>query len=313
MQGAIAFETPASASQTKPSNENATFRLYPDHDTATNAVEQGGVTYAVTFDGQANGVPAGAPVKLLDTTVGAVRDSKVEYDAASGKLRTQATLVIAADKLHLVHANEQAGSRTAMDAMMTQLVGQGLRAELSRSAPMVGATLVQLRFEPGAPEATLIAGSPPAIPTGSGGDIQAIIAKAGDVMSKVDQLPLDQIAQDVHQVTQRMAKLSTSPELTQSLQNLDRSLDNVQAVTADARKQVRPILDDVRQAAVEAQHAVHAAQGVMGGNANANAAQSAALPGTLYELTRAARSLRELADYLDRHPEALIAGRSGSE
>jgi paraquat-inducible protein B len=76
---------------------------------------------------------------------------------------------------------------------------------------------------------------------------------------------------------------------------------------------VRPILDDVRQAAVQAQHAVHAAQGVMGGNANANAAQSAALPETLYELTRAARSLRELADYLDRHPEALIAGRSGSE
>ena len=314
VQGAIAFETPASGSEAKPSGDNATFKLYPDHDTATNDVEQGGVSYAVSFDGQANGVPAGAPVKLLETTVGTVRDSSVEFDADSGKLRTQATLVIAADKLHIVNGKPQAGTRGAMDAMMSQLIGQGLRAELSRSAPMVGSPVVQLRFEPGAPQASLIAGSPPAIPTGAGGNIQSIIAKAGDVMNKVDRLPLDQIAEEVHQVTQRMAKLSNSPELSRSLDNLDRSLDNVQSVTADARRQVRPILDDVRQAAVQAQHAVHAAQGVLGGNnANANPAQADALPETLYELTRAARSLRELANYLDRHPESLIAGRSGSE
>ena len=35
----------------------------------------------------------------------------------------------------------------------------------------------------------------------------------------------------------------------------------------------------------------------------------AGLGSTLYELNRAARSLRELADYLDRHPEALVRGR----
>ena len=29
------------------------------------------------------------------------------------------------------------------------------------------------------------------------------------------------------------------------------------------------------------------------------------------ELTRAARSIRVFADYLDRHPEALIRGKSG--
>jgi paraquat-inducible protein B len=34
------------------------------------------------------------------------------------------------------------------------------------------------------------------------------------------------------------------------------------------------------------------------------------LAGTLRELKTAARSLRELADYLDRHPDALLRGRS---
>jgi paraquat-inducible protein B len=140
------------------------------------------------------------------------------------------------------------------------------------------------------------------------------MARAGDIVNKVDRLPLDQVAAEVHQATGRLAELSTSPELTRSLQNLERSLDNVQSVTTDARRQVRPILAQVSQAAAQAEDAVRAARGLMGGGGGAqNAAQTAALPDTLYELTRAARSLRELADYLDRHPEALIAGRSGSD
>jgi paraquat-inducible protein B len=32
----------------------------------------------------------------------------------------------------------------------------------------------------------------------------------------------------------------------------------------------------------------------------------------MQELTRAARSIRVFADYLDRHPEALIRGKSGA-
>ena len=35
------------------------------------------------------------------------------------------------------------------------------------------------------------------------------------------------------------------------------------------------------------------------------------LGSTLQEVSRAARSLRVLADYLERHPEALIRGKTG--
>jgi paraquat-inducible protein B len=36
---------------------------------------------------------------------------------------------------------------------------------------------------------------------------------------------------------------------------------------------------------------------------------TAGVSDTLYELSRAARSLRQLADYFDEHPEALLRGR----
>jgi paraquat-inducible protein B len=34
--------------------------------------------------------------------------------------------------------------------------------------------------------------------------------------------------------------------------------------------------------------------------------------GLMQELTRAARSMRVFADYLDRHPEALLRGKAGA-
>jgi paraquat-inducible protein B len=37
------------------------------------------------------------------------------------------------------------------------------------------------------------------------------------------------------------------------------------------------------------------------------------LPRLMRELTEAARSVRGLADYLDRHPEALLRGRKGDD
>jgi paraquat-inducible protein B len=42
-----------------------------------------------------------------------------------------------------------------------------------------------------------------------------------------------------------------------------------------------------------------------------NSVQRQELDTVLRELSRTARSLRVLADYLDRHPEALIRGKSG--
>jgi paraquat-inducible protein B len=41
--------------------------------------------------------------------------------------------------------------------------------------------------------------------------------------------------------------------------------------------------------------------------------QDASLPGTLRQLTDAARALRSLADYLGRHPEAIIRGKAPSK
>ena len=311
-QGAIAFETPRDA-EGPPSPQDTVFALYPDKDTAKRPAHRRR-RHSVVFNNQQSNLPVGAAVQMIDTPVGSVSRSTLEYDAAAGTLNTRATIVIAPRKLHILNAASNK-PRAMIDDMMRRLIGQGLRAEMAKATPVVGGEIVRLHFVQGAPAATLSDGDPPSIPTEAGSGVDMILAKANDIMDKVNGVPIDQIAAQVQTATQKLARLSQSPELTRSLQDLQQSLRNVRGVTADARRDVQPILSEVRQAAIQAQEAVRSARAVLsssrgGGN---NATQTAALPGTLYELSRAARSLRELADFLDQHPEALIAGRSRNE
>jgi paraquat-inducible protein B len=267
----------------------------------------------VTFTGQSDGLAAGAPVMLEGNRVGTVRDSALQYRPGAGTLDTRATIALD-PKLIQPTIDASGDSRGPMDAMMRNLIEHGLRAELGKTTPLVGGTMVSLRFVPGAKSATLGDGTPPEIPAGSGADIDAIIAKAGDVMDKIDRLPLPEIADDIHRTTQKLAALSQSPELAESLRNLDHSVANIDHVTAQARSEVGPILAEIRRTAREAQQTLASAQTVMGGGTQASEAPgSAGLPSTLYELKRAARSLRELSDYLDRHPEALLRGKGNGE
>ena len=66
---------------------------------------------------------------------------------------------------------------------------------------------------------------------------------------------------------------------------------------------------------VSARGTLVSAQGTLGNASNLtapNSAQVQQLDSTLQEVSRAARSVRVLSDYLERHPEALLRGKSGA-
>ena len=197
-----------------------------------------------------------------------------------------------------------------MDALLRQLIGQGLRARLGSTIPLVGGKTVELAFVPGAAPASLVDGDPPMIPTGPGSDIAGLMSTINTVAEKINAMPLDQIGAEVHDAAQHIAAITSAPEITDSLGRLDRALGNIDRLTQQATGQVGPILAEVHRAADEAQSAMEAARRVIGANSlTPSRPGTAGLGQTLYEVERAARSLRELADYLDRHPEALLHGK----
>ena len=160
--------------------------------------------------------------------------------------------------------------------------------------------------------AKLLAGDPPEIPVAAGGSgIDGIMTAVSGIAGKLDSLPIDPIADNIRTITDRLSALSRSPKLTQSLDSLHKSLANVEQVTASARTEMPALLTALRQVASQAERTVTDARQLISTTAGNGpmGMNTAGLGQTLYELSRAAQSLRQLADYLDRHPSALIRGR----
>jgi len=113
----------------------------------------------------------------------------------------------------------------------------------------------------------------------------------------------------VKSVLHHVDALATAPALGHAIAELDRTLGNIDRIAAEVQPQIKPLIDSLRATSDAAQQTLQEAQHMLGSDAPGNSD----LPRLIRELTEAARSIRDLTDYLDQHPEALIRGRRGND
>jgi len=255
--------------------------------------------YEVSLDSEAGSLSGGDPVTLRGFTVGEVRDVGFAYDPGSGQISTPATLAIYPSLFHAKGARD-APNGTEVAAEIGVLISKGMRARLARNPPLVGSYQVSLEIMPGtgAPTGPLVAENGlPLIPTASGGGI-------ADIINRINKVPIERIAQNALQTTHNLAQLTSSPKLRDAIAQLDAALRQIHGVTAKAGPQIPPLIKSLRRAADDLQGTAKSANHLVSGTATQNG-----LSDTVQEITEAARAVRSLADYLDRHPEALVRGR----
>ena len=122
--------------------------------------------------------------------------------------------------------------------------------------------------------------------------------------NKLGQVPLQQIGENVRVITARIRSLVSSPQLADTVHHLDDTMQGIDTMVQQVKPQVPQIIASLRRAADQMDGIADAAHEVIGGPD-----VQGGLTQTTDEVTRAARSVRSLADYLERHPEALIRGR----
>ncbi|MEY2342157.1 intermembrane transport protein PqiB [Acidithiobacillus sp. IBUN Pt1247-S3] len=306
--GAISVTTPEKG---PPATDNLQFPLYPSAGAAQWAPRSNAVLYQVQMPGGPQGLSTGAAVRLEGSRVGTVTAVNMSYSPQHLALQTQVQLAIEPQSIPLTDAQwKEADPRPQMDTMLRALIAQGLRAELEQNPPLLGSPEIALVILQHPKAARLGAGNPPQIPFAQGGSLASTLAQVDGILREIHALPLAEIAKNLQVTTRQIAALSQSGKTRETLNHLAQATQHLNAILAAGQKQLPTTLQHLRAASEEAEQALRAAHGLLAENGSAgNAPESSTLPRTLYELGRAAASLRSLTNYLNSHPNALLIGK----
>src|SRR5713226_3377200 len=273
--GGIAFETDATGPLLPPADANTVFTLYGDRAQAFEPAARNPQTYQLIFNQSVRGLAAGAPVEFRGIPIGEVADVRAQIDLQTFQFSVPVTIHLDPQRLgvNVLGASAGVNLEVMRRKLIDSLVAHGVRAQLRTGNLLTGAVYVALDVFPASPPATLDWSQQPVqLPTVPG-QLQQTEESINNIIKKVDKMPLQQIG------------------------------DNLQKA-----------LGDLDLTLVSARGTLVAAQGTLGNASNltaANSAQVQRLDSTLQEVSGAARSVRVLTDYLERHPEALIRGKKG--
>jgi paraquat-inducible protein B len=193
------------------------------------------------------------------------------------------------------------------------LVNQGLRAVLESSNFITGQKRVSLEYVPGAkPEAMTEEGNVLVIPS-QGGGLDAITSSLSDIAIKLDKIPFEEIGKNLNETLASANRVVSSEDLRESLKTLSATLKDVQGLVRHTDAGLQPVLQRLPKMSADLQQAVARAAAALGeGGYGGNSDFQRGVSRLLDQVNEAARSIRLLADFLDRHPEALVRGRTGS-
>jgi len=303
LTGGISFDVPPGGDEGPVAKGGTTYDLYPDLESARDALYTRRVPFLLHFAGSVDGLAVGAPVRLRGIPIGNVTDVHLDYDEANGRQTVPVSIEIEPQRVRLpgseTEESDDEFKARAYD-VFRRFVEGGLRAHLTSGSVITGQKLVSLDFMPDLPKASMIEGGPaPEIPTIGGSDLNDLMATAQGALLAVKS------------AVEGLDQLVRAPELKRSLASLDRSMASFEAITRDAQPQIGPLLADLRSASRSADQVLRQANATLAvaGEALSSDPSGGDISGTLSELHDAAASLHQLTDYLESHPEALFRGK----
>jgi|AP12_2_1047962.scaffolds.fasta_scaffold02866_2 paraquat-inducible protein B len=289
--GGLAFETLPDAPLSTPAEPEASFELFDSRAAAFAPSTAGYHTFVLYFSESVRGLEKGAPVDFRGVNLGEVHSVDIEFDRATKTVRIPVVVRLYPDRLlrrelRRTVTVDQIERREVVDTM----IARGMRAQLRTGSLLTGQLYVALDFFPHAKPAQVDwTAVPPTIPTVPG-SLTNLETSLTSVVDKLDKIPFEAIAKD----------------LQVALRQLDSALKSAEQLVQRVDTELTP---EAKDALVEAKRALAAAGRVMASDSPLQEDARQALG----EITRAAKSLRVLTDYLERHPESLIRGKSAVE
>ena len=267
------------------------------------------VTFVSYFSGSVNGLNLGAPVKFHGAQIGSVTQIRSRL-AQAATTKPEAFRIPVWFDIDLQELSELGGPPVELDrAWMDELISRGLRTQLQLESFVTGVLYLSVDFFPGSPVVLVHADRPeifeiPTVPTA--------VERASQVMTKLmTQIENADIDAAVHSITAAVDGVNglvRSPEVSRAVVAAREALESIRRLTNAAQPAVKGFQATSGSARDSLRH-LDAALGDLQTLIDTEGPLSVELTRTLVDLGDAARSVRDLASYLERNPNALLVGR----
>jgi paraquat-inducible protein B len=310
LSGAVAFDTAVEARNTPPSKGGTMFELYPNGQAADSASYAKNLPFLTRFDGSVRGLAVGAPVEFYGIQIGAVTGIRLVFDPTGVESYVDVSYDIQPERLLPISAF----NGVTPLAMAQNLVKRGMRAQLHTANYLTGQLYLGLDIVPSAApaEATEEADGTVVLPGVSGG-LDNLTATITALTAEVAKIPFAQIGADLESTLHGLSGVVNGQELKDSLTSLAATLKEAQALVAHLDDGAAPVLKRLPEISRNLDTAMQRTSALIQSAEEGYGAQSQTrrdLDRLISQATDTARSLRQLADFLKDHPEALIQGRT---
>ena len=292
--------------------------------------------FVLYFEGSVSGLREGAPVKYKGVEIGAVTKILLQLDDGAEVDRIPVIIKLDAKKI----SGRGVGGNLTDPAGLKAAIERGLRGQLQTESIVTGVLFVALDLVPDSP--AKFVQSPDSgyqeIPT-----ISTTLQKAQDILgkllAKLDDVDFKQLLtsvtdavknieglannKDLREAFAGVNRLVNKPELHAAIRSLDQTVvkisqaaDGVQTVAGSLDRSVATLSSDLKETLTGVRDAVKQIQVTVAnvdGFVDPNSPTAYELTKAVKEFTGAARSLRLMADFIERNPRALLFGRPESE
>ncbi|HVT37087.1 MAG TPA: MlaD family protein [Nevskiaceae bacterium] len=282
--GGVVFELPPAMDGGGAVSGDTLFQLYDDRNMAMAPPDGPPLQIAMRFFQSVRGLAPNAPIDFRGLELGKVKTVVVDYDRGEHAFAGLVTAEIYPQRMGAAfrkyHKMEVGDSGRAEATFHDLIDKRSLRAQLRSSNLLTGALYVALDFMPNVkslppnPDARVLE-----IPTVAG-SLDQIQTQIADIVKKLDDVPFGDIGNNLRDTLASANGLlkeldhDLAPEARRTLEEVRKTVDtlNQNLSTPDA-----PLAGDLHQ--------------------------------TLQDVDRAAHAMKNLADYLQRHPESLVRGK----
>lgn len=245
------------------------------------------ITY---FSGSVKGLQPGAPVRFRGAQVGAVKDISIVYNRSTDSLKIPVLIELYQASVKGISPDADAAASSV--ALIERLIGRGLRAQLGLDSIVTGQLYVQLDFMP---EVPIVYNEED---DGRYQEIPTAPSPLDKIQMTLETLPLSEMVNNAAEILKKVDQFVQSPALADGLSNVGEMVKELRILAEHIDQRSDVLSDEFTALSKVSSETLKDARPAV-----------RELQGSLEEMQALSRSIRRLADLLERQPESVILGK----